>query len=290
MSLTFQDIWNLLNQAISVINQFFSDLANIFGDISNTGQGIVAGLTSFGSFLWDGLTKFADAIKILWTPLIPTLNDFNNFINNLGNLLYNAFTNIADAIFRFNEWIFNGLVWLGLQIVNVFEDIINYFMSLLTSVWNQLNAWFSEISAITNAWFTDQALRFRRKIQQLLVVEPAYYAFEHSFKKFVKEPSAKGLVRVAVMPILGAIGGSLMATFLNSITPNPYTTPLTILPALKLPTIPDNHLDITKQIPIYPSGASRLELEFMLSQSISRESNVSSFELNFNLNQGIGMV
>jgi len=290
MSLTFQDIWNLLNQAISVINQFFSDLASIFGNISNTGQGIVAGLTSFGSFLWDGLTKFADSIKVLWTPLIPTLNDFNNFINNLGNLLYNAFTNIADAIFRFNEWIFNGLVWLGLQIVNVFEDVINYFMSLLTSLWNQLNAWFSEISATTNAWFTDLALRFRRKIQQLLVTEPAYYAFEHSFKKFVDEPSVKGLVRIVVTPIIGAIGGSLMATFLDSLTPNPFTTPLTILPALRLPTMPDNHLDITKQTPTYPSGASRLELEFMLSQSISRESSLSSFELNFNLNQGIGMV
>jgi len=290
MSLTFQDIWNLLNQAISVINQFFSDLASIFGNISNTGQGIVAGLTSFGSFIWDGLVKFADAIKILWTPLIPTLDDFNTFINNLGNLVYNAFTNIANAIFRFNEWIFNGLVWLGLQIVNVFEDTINYFMALLTSVWNQLNTWFSEISAITNAWFTDLALRYRRKIQQLLVIEPAYFAFEHSFKKFVDEPNTKGLLRIVVTPILGAIGGSLMATFLDSLTPNPRTTPITILPALRLPTIPDNHLDITKQIPTYPSGASRLELEFMLSQSLSRESNISSLELNFNLNQGIGMV
>jgi hypothetical protein len=290
MSLTFQDIWNLLNNAVSAINQFFNDLANIFTPITNTGQGIVAGLTSFGSFLWDGLNKFADAIKVLWTPLIPTLEDFNNFINNLGNLLYNAFTNIADAIFRFNEWIFNGLVWIGLQIVNVFEDIINYFMSLLTSVWNQLNTWFSEISTITNAWFTDFALRFRRKIQLLLVTEPAYYAFEHSFKKFVDEPSLKGLARIVVTPILGAIGGSLMATFLDSLTPNPFTTPLTILPALRLPTMPDNHLDITKQIPTYPSGASRLELEFMLSQSLSRESNISNIELNFNLNQGIGMV
>jgi hypothetical protein len=290
MSLTFQDIWNLLNNAISAINQFFSDLASIFAPITNTGQGIVAGLTSFGSFLWDGLTKFADSIKVLWTPLIPTLNDFNNFINNLGNLLYNALTNIANAIFRFNEWIFNSIIWLGLQIVNVFEDIINYFMSLLTSVWNQLNTWFSEISAITNAWFTDLALRFRRKIQQLLVVESAYFAFERSFKKFVEEPSAKGLVRIAVMPIVGAIGGSLMATFLDALTPNPFTTPLTILPALKLPTMPDNHLDITKQTPIYTSGASRLELEFMLSQSISRESGLSNIELNFNLNQGISMV
>jgi hypothetical protein len=290
MSLSFQDIWNLLNEAISVINQFFSDLASIFGDISNTGQGIVAGLTSFGSFLWDGLTKFADAIKVLWTPLIPTLNDFNTFINNLGNFLFNALTNIANAIFRFNEWIFNGIIWLGSQIVNVFEDVINFFMSLVVDVWNQLSTWFIDVSNTTNAWFTDLALRFRRNIQQLLVVEPAYYAFERSFKKFVDDPSAKGLLRIVVTPILGAIGGSIMATLLNNLTPNPQTTPLTILPALRLPTMPQSHLDITKQTPTYPQNASRLELEFILSQSISRADNISNYELNFNLNQGIGMV
>jgi|GEM_PF-4210731 hypothetical protein len=290
MSLNFQDIWNLLNNAISVINQFFNDLASVFGNITNAGQGIVAGFTVFGSFLWDSIVKFADAIKLLLQPIVPALQDFNNFINNLGSLLYDALSSIANSIFRFNEWIFNGIIWLGYQLVNVFEDVINYFMNLVIDVWNQLNTWFNNISSITNAWFTDFALRFRRKLNNLMVVEPAYLAFERSFKKFIEEPNARRLANIIISPLIGAISGGIMASFLDALTPNPYTTPITILPSLPLPTMQQLHLDINREPPNYPSGASVLQLDLMLDQGITSSIGNTAFSLDFTLNQSISMV
>jgi len=290
MSLTFQDIWQLLNDALNAINSFFSDLANVFADISNTGQGILAGLTAFGSFIWDGLTKLADALKFLWTPLIPSLDDIAKFFNDLASSIYTSLTNIANSIFRFNEWIYNGVVWMGQQIVSLFEDVINYFMGLLMSVWNQLNTWFSDLSNTTNAWFTDFALGFRRKLQLLLIIEPAYLGFERAFRKFVDDPNGTRLRNVIVAPLVGALAGGLMSIFLDSITPNPNTKPVTILPALRLPSMPSSHLDVRDEQPVPPEGASSYELNFSLTQGVISTNNFTDMNITLTLSQGIGMV
>jgi len=257
MSVDFSWFWEALTSISSTIQNFFSSLWSQIQNITNTGQGIFYGLTTFGTQIWDAIVRWASTFGE-W--FYNAFRRFKEGLENLGNwlgkqigyaleVIGRAITWIAGHIYNFGNWLWNGILWIGQQISNIFTDIWNWIASTISNLLTTLANWYDSIRTALNNWFTGMFTGFRKKLKQSIIANitlaTAYKSIEKitDIKELSEFPTA--IAKIFINPVLGYIGGTFMAEVVDSLIPTPSTSTIEFIPPLTLPTFTPPTLSIT---------------------------------------------
>jgi len=257
MSIDFSWFWDALTSISSTIQNFFSSLWSQIQNITNTGQGIFYGLTTFGTQVWDAIVRWASTFGDWFHKAFQR---FKEGLENLGNwlgqtigyglqVIGSAISWISTQIYNFGNWLWNGILWVGQQISNIFTDIWNWIASTISNLLTTLADWYDSIRTALNNWFTGMFTGFRRKLKQSIIANitlaTAYKSIEKitDIKELSEFPTA--IAKVFINPILGYLGGTFMAEVVDSLIPTPSTSTIEFIPPLTLPTFTPPTLEIT---------------------------------------------
>ena len=257
MSLDFSWFWEALTSISSTIQNFFTSLWAQVQNISNTGQGILYGLTAFGTQIWDAIVKWASTFGEWFHKAFER---FKEGLENLGNwlgqtigyglqVIGSAISWISGQIYNFGNWLWNGILWIGQQISNIFTDIWNWIASTISNLLTTLADWYNNIRTALNNWFTGMFVGFRSKLKQSIIANitlaTAYKSIEKitDIKSISEFPTA--IAKIFINPVLGYLGGTFMAEVVDRLIPTPSTSTIEFIPPLTLPTFTPPTLSIT---------------------------------------------
>ena len=257
MSFDFSWFWDALTSISSTIQNFFSSLWSQIQNITNTGQGIFYGLTTFGTQVWDAIVRWASTFGDWFHKAFQR---FKEGLENLGNWLGQSISYglqvigsgiswISTQIYNFGNWLWNGILWVGQQISNIFTDIWNWIASTISNLLTTLADWYNNIRTALNNWFTGMFTGFRRKLKQSIIANitlaTAYKSIEKitDIKSISEFPTA--IAKIFINPVLGYLGGTFMAEVVDSLIPTPSTSTIEFIPPLTLPTFTPPTLSIT---------------------------------------------
>ena len=257
MSFDFSWFWDALTSISSTIQNFFTSLWSQVQNISNTGQGILYGLTTFGTQIWDAIVRWASTFGEWFHKAFER---FKEGLENLGNwlgqtigyglqVIGSAISWISGQIYNFGNWLWNGILWIGQQISNIFTDIWNWIASTISNLLTTLADWYNNIRTALNNWFTGMFVSFRSKLKQSIIANitlaTAYKSIEKitDIKSISEFPTA--IAKIFINPVLGYLGGTFMAEVVDRLIPTPSTSTIEFIPPLTLPTFTPPTLSIT---------------------------------------------
>jgi len=249
MSIDLSWIWDWLTGVVDAINSFFSSIWSQIQDITNTGQGLFAGLSALGSMLWDGIRSFADAFS-----------NFAQQVYNFGEWIYKGFKegleyifyalgNIGNAIYSGLQWLWNGIYWAVRQMVFFIAGAVNWLASTLGSISATFTSWIEGIRNSVNTWWTNLILAFRNKLKTTIMADLSITMTWKAFEKAFTEPSIKGFAVAVFSPVLAPIFGQTVASMVDALVPSPSTTTFELIPPITVPeiTVP------TLEVPTVPA-------------------------------------
>jgi len=248
MAIDFSWFWEALRTIVDTINTWFSDLWTQVQNITNTGQGLFAGLVAFGTQIWDAFIK---GMRELGEWLSGAYKWIGDGLVSLGewlgkNLMYGlqvlsiGFSWIAGHIYNFGNWLWNSLRWLGEQILNILRDIWDWFTTLWSQLLTTIRDWYDSMRTTLNTWFSNLFIGFRAKLKQTIIanitIATAYKTIEKipDITKFEDLPIT--IAKIIINPIMGYIGGSFIAEVIDNLVPTPTTPSIEFIPPLSLPT------------------------------------------------------
>jgi len=231
-------IWDWIVTVRDRINEFIQGIWSTVQNVTNTGQGILAGLSAFGSMIWDALQWLGSA---LFTGL-GWLYDLGEQIGKgiveglkgFGEWLWNTLANLPNAIFSTLQWIYNGLIWLGQQLWIGLQNIANWFVNLFTTMAEAINSWIEGWRNAVNEWFTNLFLNFRNKLKQTIVSNLTITLTWKAMERAVSDLSLKSIAGAIISPIAVPIGASVIANVVDSMIPTPSTRTVEIVPPFTL--------------------------------------------------------
>jgi len=240
----FTLLWQAINGVVEAIQNFFQNIWQQVSNIVNAGQGLFAGLVSFGSFLWDSIQKFGEWI---WKAATEAFGQ-------LGEHLVRAFEYIRSAFYAFGEWIHRSILDAAKNLSEGFElirkqieNIGSWIIQALITAWNvlyktfsglaqALQDWWSNVSNTVNQWWTNTMLGVRKKLKQSIGASLGISLAWKSAEKFIEKVSEGGNIRGMFASLLGIPAslfvGYATAEFIDALIPNPSTAVFPLLPTL----------------------------------------------------------
>jgi len=231
-------LWSLLDSIKTTLNSWFAGIWTQVQNITNTGQGIFAGLVALGSQIWDALTKFASTVgKWFYDAYNWIYSGLVSFASIFGQWLNSAFTFLAQGV----AWLGSQFYNIGNWIYNAIYTLWNWVMNAITSVWNTLVSWFAGIctaigtwwsSVITgiNTWFTNLLKGFRNKVVQTIMADLTIAGAWKGAERILAPKELKdvgyGLVGIIASPIVGRIVGEIV----NAVVPLPSSATYPLIP------------------------------------------------------------
>jgi hypothetical protein len=240
MSLDLGWLWNLLTQIAQSITSWFSNVWSAAQNIVNTGQGIFSGLVSFGSIIWDAITKafntlgswFYNAFKWIYDGVTYWADIFGQWFSHAFQWIGSGLNWIAQQIWSFGQWIYNGLTYVWNLIVNVFTGVWNAITQFFSGIASAIGSWWSGVVGGLNSWFSNLIVGIRRKLIQTIIADVSIY---FGWKSMERLTHASGL-KEAGLSVLGLLGapfvGYLFGNMINGIIPSPSTTPIQLIPEI----------------------------------------------------------
>jgi len=245
MSFDLSWLWNWLS---SVANQIAQWLQSIWGSVSqiqNVGQGILAGLASVASAIWDALVKFGEAFKGAFQWIYNGFSAIGQAIYSFGQWLWSALVGIPHAIYAFGQWIWNGILWVINGIVGILSSVWNFIVNGIEWLWNSLVSAFGNLANAVNAWFTNVVAGMRSKIKQMIRVDLTLYMTWNFIGKTIERGSLKGLLLSPLAVIGGILAGELLGAVIDAVTPSGVSNTFKVVPDQSLPQLQLPRLSIT---------------------------------------------
>lgn len=242
MSWSIWDLWNIINQALSLIQSFFQSLWSTISSIQNTGQGVFAGLSALGSAIWDALIKItqniASAITSAFTTFAEGLKNLadilGGWLSTMGQWLSAGLQWVANAVWSFGSWIYCALTFVWDFVVNVVSGVWSAITSFFSGFQSAIGQWWASVSSSVNAWFTNFVLGIRRKLIQTIMTDISIYFGWKSIERMVKAKDFKtmGLSTIGLLasPLVGYLFGSMV----NGLVPTPSTEPIELIPSIPM--------------------------------------------------------
>jgi hypothetical protein len=240
MSLDIFTIWTILQQAISAIQSWFNQLWPTIQSITNTGQGIFSGLSAFGSQLWDAITRafdsigkwFYNAFKWIYDGIVYWAGVFGEWISNAVQWVGSGIHWIAQQVYNFGNWLYNGLVYIWNWIINAIKGVWDALMGVFSGIASAIGSWWGNIVNGVNTWITNLVVGIRRKITETIIADVSIYFGWKSVDRLI---NAKGL-KDAGLSILGLVAsplvGYLFGNIVNGLIPTPSTEPIQLIPEI----------------------------------------------------------
>jgi len=263
-------LWEALQGVISSIQNWFSGIWETVSSISNTGQGIFAGLVNFASALWDAIQKFGEWIwkglteawEYLYNGLKYWADVFGQWFNMAMSWIGSGVSWLGAQLYNFGQWIWNGIMYIAQYIGNaltgVWNAIVGFFSSLSTAFWG----WWNAVATGINNWWTGIILGIRNKIKHSVMasitISSAWKAGEKFLDKFSEVKSIRGAISTVGGGLLGMFGslfvGYILGELVDGLIPTPSTSSFQLIPTLTAPTIPSFEMTITPpSIPTPPT-------------------------------------
>jgi len=255
MCAVFLPLWYAIQQVTPNITNFFSGIQDAVSQITNTGQGLFSGLASAGSFIWKAITDFGNW---LYGGIIYFTDRFKEGMEWVAKHIGGAFTSafyylasgvswLGNQIYSFGTWIYNSLIWLGLQVKNAIEGVINWLIARLKDIWDTVGSWYSSIVDYVNSWLSNLMVSFRRKLKQTIVADLTIYGIWKSMERMTQAESGKEIPlafgKALAMPIFGV----LVAEVVDKIVPMPSTQYIEFIP--KIPWTEFKYSPISISVP-----------------------------------------
>jgi len=244
MSVDLSWIWEWLGSVVDTINSFFQNLWSQIQNISNTGQGLFAGLSAFGSMIWDGIRYLSDKVKDAFNFFVDVGNSIKNAFIEFGKWVWSTFANLPNAIYSALQWIYNGAIWLGSQVSNIFASVYNFFASAIEGISSTFQSWVDGFREAINNWWTNMVIGFRNKLKTTIMTNLSIILMWKGFEKAIESPEIKSIGMAIVTPFLAPIGGSIVAEMIDRIVPKPSTSTYELVPPVTIPTITMPRLEV----------------------------------------------
>jgi hypothetical protein len=240
MSLDLGWLWNFLTQIGGTVTSWFNNIWSSAQNIVNTGQGIFSGLMSFGSIIWDAITKAFDTIgKWFWNAFKWIYDGIKYWAEIFGQWFSHAFqwigsglNWIAQQIWGFGQWLYNGLIYAWNLIVNMATGVWNAITQFFSGIASGIGSWWSSVVSGLNSWFSNLVVGIRRKLVQTVMADVGIY---FGWKSMERLTHASGL-KEAGLSLLGLLSapfvGYLFGNMINGIIPSPSTTPIQLIPEI----------------------------------------------------------
>ena len=237
-----QAVWSTISGAVSSITNFFSGISDTVNAIVNTGQGIWAGLSSFGAFIAQGFKwvseSFVDAFQKfgewIWKGLEALGKTFGEWLSTAYTYIANALAVIGNAFYTFGNWIWNGILWLVNNIINALESAWNWLVGVFSAIWQGITDWWSGVVSYINTWFTNIIKTFRAKLKQIIMADIAITMIWKSAERAIMMKSisdlAYGLGGIFIAPVVGAIAGEIIVNLI----PEVGTEPMEFIPQMPI--------------------------------------------------------
>ncbi len=233
-------LWNVLNTIVSTVQSWFSSLFSVATNIVNTGQGIFTGLVAFGSQLWDAIIKafetvgswLYNAFKWFYDGLTNLAKILGEWVNTAFSWIGSAISWVAQQLYNFGAWLYNGLVFIWNWLVNTVLGVWNAIVEWFSGVASSISGWWSSVISGVNSWFTNLLKGIRQKILETIIADVSIYFGWKSVERITQAKSLKdgafGLMGLVASPFVGYLFGSIA----NGLIASPSTTPYKLIPEI----------------------------------------------------------
>jgi len=240
MSFDLGWLWNTLNGIVATMQSWFSSIWTVATQISNTGQGIFSGLVAFGSQIWDAILKGVDALgkwlydtfKWFYDGLVGLAQTLGSWINTAFGWIGSALGWLAQQVYNFGNWLYNGIVFIWNWLVNSVLGLWNAITSWFAGVASAISSWWGSVISGLNTWFTNLVVGIRRKIITTIQVDITIYggwkSAERIFHAKDWKDGAMGVMGMVASPIIGYILGRIV----DAVTPSPSTETFPLIPSV----------------------------------------------------------
>lgn len=237
MSFDLSWFWNWLQGVVDTIASWFNSLWGVAQQITNTGQGLFAGLATVASGLWDSLRWLADQIYGGLKWFYDGLVSIGEALKGFGEWIWNALAGIPSAIYGFGQWLWNGLLWVANVVGQALANVWNAIVEGIEWLWNQLvNAYNAFVEGI-NTWWTNTIVWFRQKLKQTIMADLTIFMSWKGAEKALERGDWKAIMILPVGALAGAFAGAVFAEIVDAMIPTPSTTVFQLVPSMTLPSI-----------------------------------------------------
>jgi len=181
-------------------------LTDFWNWLTGVGGGLTDTLGEFGSWLYGGIKWLADQIYNAWTYFSDWLYSGLQYLSDRFKEGYEAIAQwicgglqwigsglswIAQQLYAFGQWLWNGIVNTAITVANTIEGFINWvwegIVNIYNDVVNYLASWVHGINDFLNDWIKS----LRDKFKDLVLVNTTLPAIFKSFDKIVEETYSK---------------------------------------------------------------------------------------------------
>ena len=237
MSWSIIDLWTWLQNAVSYISNFFSQLWSQAQNIVNTGQGLFLGLSQLGSSLWESLRWIGEQVYNAFVELTKIGEWVFNSLKNFGEWIWRAFSNLPNAIYSGLQWLYNGIVWAGKQIMKALEGFYNWLIQFWNNLVDNVTAWYENWRTAVNTWWSNIFLTMRNKLKQSIMANVSIPLIWKSAESIKDKGILKGGITFFASLFIGPIAGYISAEVIDALIPKPSTTYFELLPPLSIPKL-----------------------------------------------------
>jgi len=238
MSIVF--LSDIINAIINVWQSIVQALGGNLSQISNTGQGVFAGIIGFGQVLQGVIKYWTDNFTQALNQLLKPLRDA---INTLGGWLYsalqplwiafeNAVTHIGNQIYNIGQWLWNSAQYIISVAWDILQDIWNAIMTIFEAVASSVWNWVNSVGNTINLWWTNLMKGFRAKLKETIVADLTVTIMWKQFEKIGEDFSLRQLGKALLTPIAVYTLTSIVVNMLDAMIPTPSTNPVTLIPTL----------------------------------------------------------
>ena len=240
MSFDLSWLWDTLIGLVGSIQDWFSSLWEQVQNISNTGQGLFAGLVNFASSFWSAIKYFSDtfgqwvsdAFSWIYTGITTFARDFGAKLYEAFGWLSNASQWIASQIYAFGQWIYTSVYslwewWMNI-LYGLYTALAGFFSGIATAVGN----WWSNVASGINSYFTNLFTGIRSKIVNTIIADVSLYYGWKCVERITQLKDSKDLLYGLAGLLIAPISGALFGSIIDGLLPTPSTEPIPIVPQI----------------------------------------------------------
>ena len=179
MSTVFQYFETIFTVAVDSFTKTLTDIGNIFAKVTDIGKGIVGLGLAVGAAIIGWAEKIAEGIKDAFTSAFAFIESgfkafaegFGNFFNLAFQWLASGVTWLAQQLYNFGMWIYNGLVYIWNFMSNIFSAIWNAIYNFFSGISNAIGNWWGSVINTVNSWWTNLVKAIRDKIRLTIMAD-----------------------------------------------------------------------------------------------------------------------
>jgi hypothetical protein len=195
---------------------------------------------AFGTQIWDAICKFAETIgswfynafKWIYDGFCYIANVFGQWVSTAFSWIGSALGWVAQQIYNFGMWIYNGLTFVWNWIVNMAIGVWNAITQFFSGIASAISSWWGNVVRGLNSWFSNLIVGIRRKLVETIIADVSIFFGWKSIERLTHASSLKdagfGVLGLLSAPFVGYFFGNLI----NGIIPTPSTTPIQLIPEI----------------------------------------------------------